>query len=151
MFTRLLAADLVVGPKYAASCEPSCDSRSEGVGLGEMTRGVAGTLLRRDMVGEGNGSKAGREMTPVSSRRVRSLVNKEQTERGTGKKQERRCRSRRDCRCRVGLSDRLAAEEWSLDSEAAVVLQAIESRLAEKVCGRAIELYRIFRGGRGSD
>jgi hypothetical protein len=39
--SRFLAADLVTGPE-CASCE-EIDSRSDGVGLGEMTRGVAGT------------------------------------------------------------------------------------------------------------
>src|SRR4051794_7985368 len=38
---RLLAADLVVGPKYDSRAAASF---SDGVGLGEITRGVAGTI-----------------------------------------------------------------------------------------------------------
>jgi hypothetical protein len=62
---RFLAADLVIGPPYE-DCAASC---SEGVGLGEMTRGVAGMacLPGIDIVHE-NGGRAVCAMTPVRSR-----------------------------------------------------------------------------------
>lgn len=55
--SRLLAAR-VMGPVYSSA------SRSEGVGLGEMMRGVAGILLRVGMLCEGKGGRAGNEMAP---------------------------------------------------------------------------------------
>ena len=54
------AADRVTGALYA--------SLSEGVGLGDVTRGVAGTLdLRRAMVNE-NGGRTGQGKAPTNSR-----------------------------------------------------------------------------------
>lgn len=54
------AADLVTGALYA--------SLSEGVGLGDVTRGVAGTVdLRRAIVNE-NGGRTGQGKTPTRSR-----------------------------------------------------------------------------------
>jgi hypothetical protein len=62
--SRLRAADRVTGPKY-----DSRSSISEGVGLGEMTRGVAGMLPRPDMLyGKGGKAGTGMQMAPVKYR-----------------------------------------------------------------------------------
>jgi hypothetical protein len=64
--TRLLVEERVMGAEYEESC-----SRSDGVGLGEMTRGVAGTLacLRRvDMV-KLKGGRVGQGAAPTAKRR----------------------------------------------------------------------------------
>ena len=85
---RFLAADRVTGPPYE-DCEASI---SEGVGLGDMTRGVAGMacLLGIDILQE-NGGKAGGVMTPSNSRRVRLMM-------GIGHRAEWRCLSFLDTR-----------------------------------------------------
>jgi hypothetical protein len=50
-----------MGPEYSTSF-------SEGVGLGEMTRGVSGIFLeRKDMANE-NGGSAGQRMAPTTMR-----------------------------------------------------------------------------------
>lgn len=57
------ADERVTGPKYSRS-------GSEGVGLGEMTRGVSGTdcFPRKDMVSE-KGGRAGQRTAPTTMRR----------------------------------------------------------------------------------
>lgn len=57
----LRAAERVTGPEYSTSF-------SEGVGLGEMTRGVSGMFFeRKDMANE-NGGSAGQRMAPTTRR-----------------------------------------------------------------------------------
>jgi len=87
---RLLAADLVVGPKYESRADASL---SEAVGLGEMTRGVPGTdrFPRVDM-SYGNGGSAGNDTTPERMR-WRSEKRRYQIV------QSVLCLSRRDSRC----------------------------------------------------
>jgi hypothetical protein len=60
----LLAADLVTGALYSRF------SRSDGVGLGEITRGVAGTPERRRevMAWKGYGGRAGQKAVPEARR-----------------------------------------------------------------------------------
>lgn len=66
----LREADLVVGPKYEGSRE--ADSRSEGVGLGEMTRGVAGMtgLVAKGMASVGKGGRGDELMVPEKRLRI---------------------------------------------------------------------------------
>lgn len=67
-------ADRVIGPLYEDSPSVWLSSRlcrSDGVGLGEMTRGVAGMLRRRveAMLSKEKGGRTGAAMTPLRNRR----------------------------------------------------------------------------------
>ena len=65
----LLVDDLVTGPRYE-SCEDGASCVSEGVGLGEVTRGVAGMAgLVRKAMANGNGGRGGERSAPTTVRR----------------------------------------------------------------------------------
>lgn len=49
VLTLFLTDDRVTGAEYVSCDEAASSRRSEGVGLGDITRGVAGTPFRRDM------------------------------------------------------------------------------------------------------
>lgn len=121
---RFLAADLVTGPPY----EVCAVSRSDGVGLGEMTRGVAGMACFPGIdIAQEKGGKAGGVMTPLN-RRVRRCN-------GMGQRAEWRCLSFLDWRGVVVPGDAHSAVLcWRLEKAATV---ATESSLKS---GDAVEL-----------
>lgn len=131
---RLRVAERVTGRSYETSV--SC---SEGVGDGEMTRGVAGTaaLLRRaDMVTE-NGGSAGQEMAPATMRRRDSKPEGQNT-----KLVEWRCTSRRDERAweaAAELKRENRPQLWAVCVGCDVEIElSIESRL--RLAGAATEV-----------
>lgn len=92
-----LVDERVTGPKYSRS-------GSEGVGLGEMTRGVSGTDCfppRKDMVSE-KGGRTGQRTAPTTMRRRDWKADGQ--ERETAGVVEWRCLSRREARVSVSSS-----------------------------------------------
>lgn len=121
-------ADLVTGPKYPSFCS-ALSVVSEGVGLGEMTRGVAGTPLREESMKKVG--KQGLRIAPVSalSRSPATGMNQE------GEPARRRCRSLRDER--VSISEAEARPQESRRGESgreAEVMGSAGMEEADEVC-----------------
>ncbi len=131
---RFLAADRVTGPKYE-SCEPpsaaAAASLSDGVGLGEMTRGVPGTacLVRRTDMADENGGRLGRQIAPMNARR-RSKKGRRAACRCWSFREERAARLERgDARARNAASwNCKKAEAGTNGSSVKVQLEVAESR-----------------------